>query len=280
LLLRTPRRFLAAGVSKHAMMKIRYILVLLILSFSVKGQDTIFYQGTKPSDKTKYNRFEIENIIRNTISKQSYFKKGGNWFKSEVSDSVVILNDTLIHKYYKFYGKVTDSTVFRIHEENGRYVVREFYDNNTLKFIGYSKKNFPFDFSGKASCFYRNGRLYENHFYSLNHIDSIEHVPLDTIFKNYVYENRCTTAININEFTREVTKNLNFTFSSESSIISTFYFAVCFKNGKIEKYDIIRQTEFDNDNELLRAIEKTRKENIFSNEINGCIAIPLRIDFE
>ncbi len=254
------------------------IIIFTIFSFSLKGQDTLFFWGNKLSDKTKFNRYEIKRQNENTLTKEFYSTKGGKWFKSEFSDSIVVITNSLIHHYYRFNEKSFDSTIIKVCKLDEGYLVNEFYDNGILKFSATSKKAFPFEFIGKASKYYRTGNLYANYFYSNNIIDSIILAHKDTVFTNYAYSHRIMPSSNLNNFTSLLMQNINYIKPSESSIISNYIFSICIENGKIKKYNIIRYTEFEFDNELFKAIEKVKKIYTFDKEESGCLIIPLHID--
>ena len=82
------------------------------------------------------------------------------------------------------------------------------------------------------------------------------------------------------EITKRITQQLNYILPTESGILSTFVFAVCIDNSKITRALIYRKTEFEIDNELLKAIEKIKLTDILKYNISGCIVIPLRINLQ
>lgn len=258
-----------------------YILLLILFSFNVNGQDTIFYWGNKPIKNAKYNRFEILKQSDRYLVRQSFSFKGDTWIKSDYSDSIIFERDNSIRNFDLYHNSVSDSTIIKIDSLANGFKIEEKYDNGNIKLTGFSFEKYPFNFHGKLTKFYRNGQKYADYFYTNNEIDSINIAMNDSlIIQEFIVNRNDSLYTKVSDITRRITQNMNYVFHAESGIISTFYFAICIENNKITRTLIYRKTEFEIDNELLKAIERTKLDDILIHNTSGCLLIPLRINLQ
>ena len=247
----------------------------------MKGQDTSYYWGNSLTDKNNYNRYTITKKHGKCFTTQNFYKKGGSWIKSSFIDSVCIESEFLILKFKKHQNKLFDFTKLKIEHHNDIFEIAEYYDNDVLKFNAFSSSNYPFNFNGNAKQFYRNGKLYANYYYSNNHIDSIKVSNQDTTFRQLAAQSHnIYLQEKAHEIARSIMKHLKVPMTIESSIVSTFIFGLCIEKGKISRIEILRRTDFEFDNALIKAIEKVDCSKILDSNISGCVIFPLRVDYQ